>query len=60
MDSRLLIVLLTFVLPAVLIAVTIWRFASNPLSILALVLVIIGGALYLLTYTDTFGSASTS
>jgi hypothetical protein len=58
MDGRLLTVLLTFVLPAILIAVTIWRFASNPIAILALVLIILGGALYLLTYTDSFGAAS--
>ena len=60
MDGRLLTVILTLVIPAVLIGVTIWRFASNPLSILALVLVIIGGSLYLLTYTDSFASPSSS
>jgi hypothetical protein len=60
MDGRILTVLLTFVLPAILIGVTIWQFASNPLSILILLMVIIGGALYLLTYTDSFGSPSSS
>jgi hypothetical protein len=60
MDGRILTVLLTFVLPAILIGVTIWQFAANPLAILALILVIIGGALYLLTYTDSFGTPSSS
>ncbi|HEV2428555.1 MAG TPA: hypothetical protein VGV64_01750 [Thermoplasmata archaeon] len=55
MDGRLLTVLATFLLPAVLIGVTIWKFASNPLAILGLLAVVVAGALYLLTYTDTFG-----
>jgi|HubBroStandDraft_4_1064222.scaffolds.fasta_scaffold2507207_2 hypothetical protein len=55
MDGRILTLLLTFGLPAVLIAVTVWQFSSNPLSILALLMVMVGGAVYLLTYTDSFG-----
>jgi hypothetical protein len=60
MDGRLLTLLATLVLPTVLIAVTVWKFASNPVAILALVMVILGGALYLLTYTDSFGASSSS
>ncbi|MGI0132696.1 MAG: hypothetical protein ACREDK_06365 [Thermoplasmata archaeon] len=54
MDGRLITVLLTFLLPAVLIGVTIWRFSINPLAILVLLTVMIAGALYLLTYSDAF------
>ncbi|MCI4321503.1 MAG: hypothetical protein L3K18_00505 [Thermoplasmata archaeon] len=60
MDGRLLTVALTIVLPAILLAVTVWQFASNPLSILFLVLVMIGGSLYLLTYPESFGESSTA
>ena len=60
MDGRLLTILVTFLLPAVLIGVTIWQFASNPIAILVLVMVIIGGALWLLTYSDSFGAAMSS
>ncbi|HXQ94281.1 MAG TPA: hypothetical protein VN864_03820 [Thermoplasmata archaeon] len=55
MDGRIITLLLTFALPAILIGVTIWKFASNPIAILALVLIMVGGAVYLLTYTDSFG-----
>jgi hypothetical protein len=58
MDGRVLTLLLTYALPAVLIAVTIWRFSANPLAILALILTMIGGSVYLLTYTDSFGGSS--
>ena len=54
MDGRLITVLLTLVLPAVLIGVTIWKFSLNPLAILGLLTVMVGGALYLLTYSETF------
>lgn len=57
MDGRLITVLLTIVLPLVLIAVVVYRFSSNPLSILGLRVVMIGGGLYLLTYADTFGTS---
>ncbi|HYK92752.1 MAG TPA: hypothetical protein VEY07_01755 [Thermoplasmata archaeon] len=56
MDGRVIAVLLTQLLPAALIGVTIWRFASNPLALLALIGVMIVGALYILTYTETFGA----
>ncbi len=45
-------VLLTLVVPAALIGITAWLFANNPLSILSLLAVMIGGALYLQTYTE--------
>ncbi|MCI4369923.1 MAG: hypothetical protein L3J81_01175 [Thermoplasmata archaeon] len=55
MDGRIATLLLTFLLPAILIAVTVWQFGSNPVSILVLLMVMIAGAIYLLTYTDSFG-----
>lgn len=60
MDGRILTILVTFLLPAVLIGVTVWQFSSNPVSILLLVMVIVGGALYLLTYSESFGAANPS
>jgi hypothetical protein len=60
MDGRLLTVALTIFLPAILLAVTVWQFSSNPLSILFLILVMIGGSLYLLTYPEAFGESSTA
>jgi hypothetical protein len=60
MDGRIITLLLTFLLPAVLIAVTVWQFASNPIAILVLLMVMIAGALYLLTYTETFGGPASS
>ena len=54
MDSRLVAGLVTIALPVALIGVTVWRFASNPLSILALLGVMFGGSVYLLSYTESF------
>ena len=54
MDGRLLTALLTLALPAGLIGVTVWRFASNPLAILGLLALMVGGAFYLLSYSDSF------
>ncbi len=56
MDGRAVVLLLTELLPAVLIGVTIWRFSSNPLALLGLLAVMVTGALYLLTYTESFGA----
>lgn len=56
MDGRLATVLLAFVLPGVLLGVTVWKFASNPLSVLVLVSAMVIGGLYLLSYSETFGS----
>ncbi|MCI4326932.1 MAG: hypothetical protein L3K16_04770 [Thermoplasmata archaeon] len=60
MDGRILTLLLTFALPTLLIIVTVWEFSSNPVSILALLMVMIGGAVYLLTYTDAFGGPASN
>ncbi|MGD0718343.1 MAG: hypothetical protein ABSA15_02025 [Thermoplasmata archaeon] len=56
MDGKLLTLLLTIVLPAALIGVTIAYFGSNPLSIFALLIVMVGGSFYLLSYTEAFAS----
>ncbi|MCI4349447.1 MAG: hypothetical protein L3J93_04445 [Thermoplasmata archaeon] len=56
MDGRAYTVLLTFLVPAVLIGVTIWKYAANPLALLILFSVMIAGGLYLLTYSETFRS----
>ena len=54
MDGRLLTVLLTLLLPAALLGVTIVYFSSNPVAIFSLLAVMVGGAFYLLSYTETF------
>lgn len=54
MDGRLLTVLTLLVLPAALIGVTIALFASNPVAIFGLVVLMIIGAFYLLTYRESF------
>jgi hypothetical protein len=53
-DGRWFTVIFLFLLPAVLVAVTIWRFSSNPLAIMAEFAAMIAGAFYLLSYTDAF------
>lgn len=54
MDGRWVVLLLFLVLPAALIGVTIALFASNPVAILVLIGTMIVGAMYLLTYRETF------
>ena len=54
MDGRLTAALLTLLLPAVLIGVTILEFSSNPVAIFGLLAVMIAGAFYLISYTETF------
>lgn len=54
MDGRLWTVLLTLLVPAVLIGLTVAFFSLNPLSMLVLFAVMVAGILYLLTYTETF------
>jgi len=54
MDSRIIAGLATIGLPAVLIGVTVWRFAANPLSILALLTIIMVGSIYQLSYAESF------
>jgi hypothetical protein len=57
MDGRWFTVAFLEVLPIVLIGVTIWKFASNPLSIFVLLAAMVAGGFYLLTYTTSFGPA---
>ncbi len=54
MDGRWFTVLFAFLLPAVLMGVTIVYFASNPVSIFVLFAVMIAGGYYLLTYHESF------
>ena len=54
MDGRLVTVAGAFVAPWIGIGVTVWKFSSNPVAILGLVLVNLAGALYLLSYTESF------
>jgi hypothetical protein len=54
MDGRLVTVLLTMLVPAVLFVLTGLFFSWNPLAILTIFAIVIAGALYLLSYTDTF------
>jgi len=54
MDGRMFTVLAMLVLPAALIGVTVEEFHSNPVSILGLIAVMIVGAFYLVSYTETF------
>ena len=56
MDGRAVTVVATFLLPAVLIGITVWKFASNPLAILILISTMVAGAVYLLTYRESFGA----
>ncbi|HEV2167114.1 MAG TPA: hypothetical protein VGS23_09115 [Thermoplasmata archaeon] len=56
MDGRLVTIALTFLVPAVLIGITIWKFASNPLAMLILISTMVAGAVYLLTYRESFGA----
>jgi hypothetical protein len=54
MDGRLFTVLVLLILPAALIGVTVFEFHSNPVAILVLIAVMIAGAFYLLSYTESF------
>jgi uncharacterized membrane protein len=54
MEGRWLTVALLLVLPAALIGVTCFEFHSNPIAILGLIGVMIVGAFYLLSYTESF------
>jgi hypothetical protein len=53
-DGRLLTVLFLFVVPAVLVGVTVFRFSANPVAIFALLAVMVVGGFYLLTYNESF------
>lgn len=54
MDGRVGALLLTQLLPAALIGVTVWHFASNPVALLAELTVMVAGACYILSYAETF------
>lgn len=54
MDGRLFTVLGFFVVPAALIGLTVGVFSSNPIAIFGLMVVMIVGALYLLSYREAF------
>lgn len=55
MDGRLFTVIAFLAIPTALIALTILKFASNPVSIFVLICIMIMGSIYLLTYKETFG-----
>ncbi len=55
MDGKLVTGIGLLVVPTALIGVTIAWFSSNPVSIFAMIALMILGAFYLLTYRDTFG-----
>ncbi len=54
MDGRWFTVFFLFLAPIVAIAVAVVWFSSNPVAILAAIAAMILGALYLLTYTESF------
>jgi hypothetical protein len=54
MDGRVTVGLITLAAPAVLLGVTVWEFGSNPLSMVALLAVMVLGSFYLLSYTESF------
>jgi hypothetical protein len=54
MEGRLTVVLLALLLPAVLLGVTVLEFSANPVAIFGLIAVMIAGAFYLLSYTETY------
>jgi hypothetical protein len=55
MDGKLFTVVVLLVVPAALIGLTIAEFSSNPLAIFAMISLMVIGAVYLLTYRETFG-----
>jgi hypothetical protein len=60
MDGRWFTVIFLEVLPLVLIGVTIWKFASNPLAIFVLLAAMVAGGFYLVSYTSAFGGPDVS
>lgn len=54
MDGRYLVIGLTLVLPAILMAMTVAWFSDNPISMLVLLSVMVFGCLYLVSYSDAF------
>jgi hypothetical protein len=58
-DGRYIVVGLTLVLPAVLMAVTVAWYSANVIVMLILFSIILLGCLYLLSYADAFSGAPT-
>jgi hypothetical protein len=58
-DGRYLVVALTLVLPAALMAITVAWYSTNPVAMLVLFSVVLLGGLYLLSYGDTFSAHPT-
>lgn len=54
MDGRVFVVGLAIILPAVLIGATVAWYSDNPVSMLILFSVMLIGALYLVSYKDTY------
>lgn len=54
MDGRFATVLLSLVLPGALIGLTVVAFNSNPVAIFGLLAVMVAGAFYLVSYTESF------
>jgi len=54
MDGRLFTVLVLLALPAALIGLTVVEFHTNPVAIFLLLGVMVVGALYLVSYTESF------
>jgi len=55
MDGKLVTGIGLLAVPAVLLGATVAWFSSNPVSIFALIALMLVGAFYLLTYRETFG-----
>jgi hypothetical protein len=55
MDGKLVTGIGLLLIPGALIGVTVAWFASNPVSIFAMIALMIIGGFYLLTYRDAFG-----
>jgi hypothetical protein len=55
MDGKLVVAIGLLIVPAALIGITIAWFSSNPVSIFAMIALMILGAFYVLTYRESFG-----
>jgi hypothetical protein len=55
MDGKLVTGLGFLALPAAVIGVTVAWFSSNPVTIFAMIALMLVGAFYLMTYRETFG-----
>jgi len=55
MDGRVVTGIGLLAAPTVLLGVTVAFYSSNPVTIFGLIAVMLVGALYLLTYRETFG-----